>query len=235
MLLDDVCRSSHELRRRKAASSWRVAAAKLHVTNADVRPHLAVAPPQCRLAVTMNKFLAVCTAVVLSSSCSLFAQGTNFLARVTGTVTTQETVTAGTSRIEVTPLTNKRIFDEFRVSTEDYALTMTPTGSLRLLPKSASSANPTITIISFTSTPIVLDTRRGIGRFVGRTSSATTANLFEGFVGHADGSFRFTQSTPPSNTQVTYTVSGAGDDLSADTPAILRFKLVSGRPFAQAP
>lgn len=179
--------------------------------------------------------IAVLFLVCLSSLAGAEPPKSPFLATVTGTVVKQELITPSEVRLRTSTLNNKRIFQEFQVSPTDYALVVDTSIKLVLLPKSASSGKPAITVFELDELSTFIDTRAKIGRFVsGAVTSTATDNLFEGLSGTAQGPYKLTASQ--SVTKLTFSFFGRGSDIASDSGrTLLQFKVTSGKSFIQKP
>src|SRR4051812_28655904 len=111
-----------------------------------------------------NIKLLICTLISITST-SAFAAGVPlFLANVSGSVDVQHTLSPGDSRSQLSALNNKRIFEEFQVSANDYVLVIDANGAgvLELLPKSAASMLPTLEVLKLNDNAPVLDTKKSL-------------------------------------------------------------------------
>lgn len=96
----------------------------------------------------MKQFIALLLCIV--STAAVYAGGVqNFVANVSGTVY-QQPGFGDEAKLVATPLNAKRIFTEFGVSQDDYALVVSVGGDefLALVPKSSGSGLPVINVIN---------------------------------------------------------------------------------------
>jgi len=159
-----------------------------------------------------------------------------FKAKVSGSVRTQLLITPVDGRIESAPLNNKRIFDEFGVSPDDYELVLTLSGdiSVLLMPKSLSSGLPSVNVFTVHGSSIVDTHKNTIGAGGSLTSGATT-NLFKDLAGELQGAIKFKGAIlSPQFTKVTLDGHARGTGLESSV-ALLTIKLSTGATFVPGP
>jgi hypothetical protein len=164
------------------------------------------------------------------------AAGPLLLANVSGTVEIQEPLTADATRTRFSSLNNQRVFAEFNVSPNDYALVVNIIGSgvLQLMPRSTNAGLPTIEVLSLSDNTSVIDTKKGIGDLFSTISSTATDNLFEGLTGSVHGRITF---RPPISLESfkKFTFSGVAKGTNEDgvdnTTALIKLKVVTTTTF----
>jgi hypothetical protein len=172
-----------------------------------------------------------------TASPSWAGTGPIFKAKVSGTVRTQLILGPSDGKIDSSSLNNSRIFDEFAVSPNDYELVTVLSGGLALvlLPKSASSGLPTITVFTMSSVSTVVDTHKNTFEAGGAVSSPATSGLFKDLTGELQGAVKF-KGTFSSPTITKVAVDGhARGNVGSASLSFLTIKLSTGALFVQGP
>jgi len=188
----------------------------------------------------MNNFKLLLSILISMAAASAFAQVPLLLANVKGTVEVQRTLSPGESRAQFSQLNNKRIFEEFQVSPNDYVLVLNANGqgTLQLVPKSAASELPTIEVLKLNDNEPVLDTKKSVGDLFATLSSTATGNLFEGLKGAVNGRVSFVPPlTEPQLKKFNFAGVAAGRNTDGDssTVALIKLKVTTTQAFEQAP
>lgn len=161
-------------------------------------------------------------------------------ATVTGTVQTQVTFSASEARFRTALLNNKRIFQEFGVSKDDYVLVVNVSngGELLLLPKSSSSGLPTISVAKVGSSKSIIDTKVGQGKVQAVLAPSAATNLFKDLVGDLTGTIFFQGPVVSlSIKKFVFTIAASGTDTNPVSTgvALLKFKTTAQGVFLQQP
>jgi len=189
------------------------------------------------------KHLSFFTAAFLASATALLAGAPNnvFNAVVKGTITKQVLLSPGDSRISVETLDEKRMFQEFLLSPDQYVLVLDASGSGELLfrSKSASAALPDVPVLAFGEGATVINSKTGEARLDRAFSSPSTDTVFKDLGGTAGGAFTF---IPPlglgiqvKKLNMRFTGHGTDESTSPAGRAILKFKLSTTSRFEQKP
>jgi hypothetical protein len=162
------------------------------------------------------------------------------LVTLSGSVEVEEIVSPTATHARISSLNNARVFQEFEVSTTDYALVidLNAAGVLELKPKFASAGLPTIQVFILSGTKAVVDTKKASGDVYDNLTSTASGNLFQGLTGVVSGKITF-QGTIDSGVVKKFTLSGiaAGrnQNNAGNDTALLTFKLSTGGDFTQKP
>lgn len=160
------------------------------------------------------------------------------LVTITGTISTQVLIGMTEGRINVDKLDNTRVFEEFRVSPQAYALILDlgGTGSVTLRQKNSGGALPDIVVMTFTGGGSAIDTKAKLFRVHTDLSSTATNTLFEAISGAVQGTLKYEGGFPPSKFRSgSFKAFALGTDPSPDGngKAQLRFSLKTAGEFRQ--
>jgi hypothetical protein len=169
-----------------------------------------------------------------------------FIANFAGTAIKQVTVGENT-RAATSPVNSRRVFDEFGVSPDDYALVLNLDSSalVSLVPKSASAALPTITVLQIAEPRTVKNSMTKVELFeVPVANTSASGNIFDSLRGTLFGSLKFAPDKTLSRFNGNLTGSSGNGAVVVTSPAkgavapatvLLKFKVTKGARFTQAP
>ena len=185
--------------------------------------------------------------VCLMTTCSVYAGGPpRFLANINGSAFKQVKGDNG-SRVERSPINNQRIFEEFGVSQEDYALVLDVNAEslVSLVPRSSTVKLPVIYVILRSDVHTASNGKLRTSMFetpVGNSDAEGT--LFQDLRGTMFGSLKFSESDELLKFNATVTGSSNADSIIVKdgtakglftTGILLKFKVTRGAPFTVAP
>jgi hypothetical protein len=132
----------------------------------------------------MNATLRIATALLFLSPASFAGTppAAGPLLKITGTITRVVPVSSTATRLRFEKLDDKRLFEEFGVSREDYAFALAD-GGFNLVAKSQSSGLPTLPVFTLGLEKDLIQTKPFKARIGGPVESAATGNIFEGLAG----------------------------------------------------
>ena len=160
--------------------------------------------------------------------------------KLSGTVEVQDAISPGVTKVRVSRLDAKRVFAEFSVSGDDYALVIDASGPgvVELVPKRVSAALPTIEVFSLSGNLALIDTEKAFGDFNANVGSPAVGNLFEGLTGVVNGRVSFKGSIASGILKkFTFSSLAVGKNQSGVTNqvALLKFKVATSKVFTQLP
>jgi len=179
------------------------------------------------------KALLLITSLLFAGPLPIHAASPYFKATVTGTVQTRVTLGPVEFRIHTAPLNNKRIFQEFQVSPDDYVLAVSTSnlGEVLLLPKN-SGALPAISVLKLGSDrQSITDTKSNVIHLIGDIVATSHTNIFQGLFGTISNTTHFNST---GTTKIILSVTAGGTDF-AGGPALLKFKVVTSSHFTPPP
>jgi hypothetical protein len=192
----------------------------------------------------MKNFFALILCLIAPA---VFAGGSSgtFLVNISGTVYKPLSSEEGTRPV-ATPLNNRRIFAEFDVSPDDYALVITLDGEglILLVPKSGSVKLPVITVLALDGARSIPNTRTGVILFESPVfNSNESGNIFSNMRGTIFGSLKLNEGEGLQRFNANVTGSSASGPIVktvtakgiVSTTTLLKFKVTRGRPFVQEP
>jgi hypothetical protein len=189
----------------------------------------------------MKSLQAILLGVLLLASASTSRAGTVgttlFKAKVSGTAQTQLVLGPTDGRIDTSPLNNARIFAEFGVSPDLYALVFEvgSTTVLELVPKSSMAKLPTIEVVKLgTGVGQVVDTHSRTLAIAGPIAAGTATNLFQGIAGEVTGAVKYDGAFPPTAFK-SLSLDVRAQSMDAGLDAILKFKITTSGVFTQTP
>jgi hypothetical protein len=185
--------------------------------------------------------IAALLALILSTA-GAFAVDSILSATASGTVTVEETVATGVTRLRTTPLNNARLFSEYAVSPKDYGLVIGISQNftgLVFAPRIVPGL-PEIYVFAFANGDYkvrVSDSVRGVSRVYIDLINGPGGNVFSNFNAAMSGTLKYAGPgiTGPV-TKVTFRINGRGTAANGGTPgtsALLNFKITTGRKFIQ--
>ena len=187
--------------------------------------------------------LLLCTFV---ASTALAGDGLRYLANVSGTAFEQISVDS-TQRIKSSPVNTARVFEEFGVSPNDYALVLDINSGnmVTLVPKSAGSGLPIIPVMQRESVRTISNSKADAHMFESPIgNSASSAGIFTGLRGTMLGSLKFSDDDRLLKFSASFNGSGSdfGGPVVTDqakgafsTGVLLKLKVSKGALFTQAP
>lgn len=186
----------------------------------------------------MKKLLSCLTATLLLVTASSTRAAEVFLkVAVSGTVQSQTILGPTNGRIRTAVLNEKRIFQEYGVSAQDYELVFGATSGFQLIPKQASAMLPTLSILTITTTATAIDTKAGVFKFGGPvTPGPASTSIFNNLAGELVGTAHYVGSFPPTAfKKVIFSVTGRGSDpsMGGSGTSLLKFKVVTNGIFVQ--
>jgi hypothetical protein len=187
------------------------------------------------------KHLLYCftTALLFTVARPVWAAADSYEAIVIGTVQTQIYLGPGDGRIHTALMNNKRIFQEFGVSSQDYALVVKLVGAgLYLEPKSASAMLPEIEIYNTGTTEGLTDNKAHLEKYSSAIVAGGATNIFQNMAGEIVTAYYYKGDRALGNiTKIVANVTARGTDPVGGftTSALLKFKVVAQKPFAQKP
>ncbi|MGB8169686.1 MAG: hypothetical protein WCF18_19450 [Chthoniobacteraceae bacterium] len=148
-----------------------------------------------------------------------------------GSTAVEDDAVGGGTTIKVTPLSTKRIFQEFNVNADNYVLLLV-SSSLVLSPKSAGSALPVLSVMQFSPSAFSIHkTKPNVTRGTGTVLGAPSANIFNSIA----GTYSFTTTVAANGSSKTvFTVLAAGATHSgsqANKSLLMSLKLTTGKSF----
>ena len=186
---------------------------------------------------TMKTLLyAITTALFLATAGPAWAVTSFLKATVTGTVQTQILLSPNDGRIQTVPLNNKRIFQEFQVSPQDYELAVDASGNsgaLVLVPKHTAAMLPTITVVELGNTSAeAIDTKVRVIKLTTNLGPSTATNLFKNVAGQLSGTVHFTGTIQtPVFSKFIFAVAASGTNSTGSGGAVLKFKITTQGAF----
>jgi hypothetical protein len=159
-----------------------------------------------------------------------------FEVTVSGTISTQQVIEVETGKIVTKPFNNARIYQEFGVSSQDYALVLNASSNeiLLLIPRDASSGLTNIVVVEMEDQATLLNTVRGSALFGAVVRSDATDNVFEGFVGAHSGSIKVKGALETENiTKVAMTLLAQGSGPGGNGQSLFKLKITTGQRFEQ--
>ena len=179
------------------------------------------------------KTLLLITSLFFVGPLPIHAASPYFKVNVSGTVQTRISLGPLETRIYTAPLNNKRIFQEFQVSPDDYVLVVSATnlGEVNLVPKN-SGGLPSILVFTIGgNSEGINDTKSHVFRLIGEVAPIAHTNLFQGLFGSISYTSHF-KSTGTTKINMSVTAGGTAEGGGA---ALLKFKVVSSSPFTPPP
>jgi hypothetical protein len=180
-------------------------------------------------------------ALIFATTSSAWAAEQYLKANVSGTVQTQAFLTPTDGRVRTAPLNNKRIFQEFQVSSLDYELVydISGSGGLMLLPRSAAAMLPSFNVIQLGQHSVnIFNTKLRFAKVEPDLAASTATNLFANIAGELVGTafFKGPVATPVI-AKFNFTVTARGTDNSGGgtASAFLKFKVATQGSFVQKP
>lgn len=140
----------------------------------------------------MKDFFTLLFAVLVTLAAHSDAAQPAFLAEIQGTVTSQRLLGPNEGRIETDKLDNKRVFQAFGVSKDDYAL-IYDAELMKLIfrQRNSGGALPDIILLNVNFPGAAADTKKKFFRAAASIKSPAAGNLFEGLEGFAAASITY--------------------------------------------
>jgi hypothetical protein len=190
----------------------------------------------------MKRTLIYIVTVCLFATSTVFGGiAQRYLVNVNGSAFKQVSGDGG-SRIMRSAINNQRIFEEFGVSRDDYALVL-DVGSesiVSLVPKSKSSGLDIIPVLQRADVRVAGNSQTGTSMFetpIG--NGVAVGNIFAGLRGTMLGSLQFSEDDRLLRFSVNVQGSGTGGPIlikgGFSSGILLKFKVTRGAPFNQAP
>lgn len=156
-------------------------------------------------------------------------------AKISGTVQTQIVLGPAEGKIAKTKLDNARVFEEFGVSPDLYALVFDPSVGLVLVPKSSLAKLPTILVMELGGSASAVDTHSGSFAISAPVDNPDAmANLFENLAGEVQGVAKYRGTFPPTEfTKITLAGFARGHTSDGDFKALMKFKVTASGVFVQ--
>ena len=179
--------------------------------------------------------LALLLAFLLALAPKLAAVQPVFLVEIKGTIFSSLAVSPTGFDLDTTKLNNERIYDEFGVSKQDYALVLDG-NSLKVVlrQRDSTGALPDITVLELNLPNGGGDSDKKFLRAAGPITSPAMGNLFEGLEGTALGTITFKGALPDVTLEklsLKFFGGCRNPNPASSLPAALRFSLKTGKEF----
>jgi hypothetical protein len=199
----------------------------------------------------MKRLITLLLSTVVATAAFAGGPANVFVANINGTIY-QQSGSGEDAKVVTSPLNAKRIFTEFGVSQNDYALVLNINSDdfLILVPKDAGSELPVITVLGISEAHALLNGKSGAGVFETPISNgpAGDTNLFGNLRGTMFGAIkvnpdtekvqRFSASVTGSSTPGAVIkmdpAKGATPKGGSSASVLYKFKLSKGAPFTQS-
>ena len=185
----------------------------------------------------MKTTLCLIAAGVLALSPPLFAADKQFHATVTGSMTYEEELGAGVTRITVKPLNNARVLNEFVpiITPKDY-IVVVEGNLLRIVPKALNSPLPSWDVLEFK--PATFSVHKTVPNIIQGFGQVAGATLWDNsFNKQLSGSYVFTLNLPANPNGIAHAINrgmAAGPTNfgpQANHTIIMQIKVTTGREF----
>lgn len=188
----------------------------------------------------MKTLLSLLTATLfLATASPTRAVESFFKVTFSGTVQTQTILGPNDGRIRTEVLNEKRILQQYGVSKQDYELAFGLSSGLVLIPKHASAMLPTITILNFSSSDTVTNTKAHIIKFGGTIAAGPASpTVFADLTGEVVGLVHFVGPFPSTvfkNLSFAGLARGTNARPGGVGKSFLNFKVVTNGFFEQKP